>query len=108
MMIQLYFQFWSTQEHRHACTQQDSPFPQCCLLFDPQAYDHNKDHVALWAAALASAPNTMQYLSGMAFHWYVNGAGCTIGTGDCLAEGKGNYCGISNYRYLIVYWTNIS
>ena len=55
---------------------------------DPQAYDHNKDHVALWAAALASAPNTMQYLSGVAFHWYVNGAGCTIGTGDCMAEGK--------------------
>ena len=93
MMIQLYFQFWSTQEHRHACTQRDSPFPQCCPLFDPQAYDHNKDHVALWAAALASAPNTMQYLSGMAFHWYVNGAGCTIGTGDCLAEGKGIYGG---------------
>ena len=57
------------------------------------AYDHNKDHVALWAKVLASdtgPTGAMQYLSGVAFHWYVNGAGCTIGTGDCMAEGAAN------------------
>lgn len=46
------------------------------------AYDHNKDHVALWAQVLAAdnGPNgALQYLAGVAFHWYVNGPGCSIG-----------------------------
>merc|ERR1712166_635144 len=57
------------------------------------AYDHNKDHVALWAQVLAAdnGPNgALQYLAGVAFHWYVNGPGCSIGTGDCMAEGASN------------------
>ena len=57
------------------------------------AYDHNKDHVALWAAVLAAdngPDGAMQYLSGVAFHWYVNGPGCSIGTGDCMAQGASN------------------
>ena len=54
------------------------------------AYDHNKDHVALWAEVLAANEKAMEYLSGIAFHWYVNGPGCSSGTGDCMEEGAAN------------------
>eukprot|EP00937_MAST-01D_sp_MAST-1D-sp2_P005322 g5322.t1 len=54
------------------------------------AYDHNKDHVHLWARALAASGGVrgaMRYLSGVAFHWYVNGPGCGTGDGSCMREG---------------------
>ena len=54
------------------------------------AYDHNKDHIALWAEAMAANSEALEFLSGIAFHWYVNGPGCTAGTGDCMAEGAAN------------------
>jgi glucosylceramidase len=54
------------------------------------AYDHNKDHIAQWAKELSSNEQCMKYLSGMAFHWYLNGPGCSIGTGDCMEEGATN------------------
>lgn len=39
--------------------------PQLQLL----AFDHNKDHLLHWAQALYT-PEAVQYIDGMAFHWY--------------------------------------
>jgi glucosylceramidase len=33
-------------------------------------FDHNKDHVHLWAQTMYSHPNASQYIAGMSFHWY--------------------------------------
>jgi glucosylceramidase len=33
-------------------------------------FDHNKDHVHLWADTMYSHPSASQYIAGIAFHWY--------------------------------------
>jgi glucosylceramidase len=33
-------------------------------------FDHNKDHVQLWAETMYSHPTASQYIAGMSFHWY--------------------------------------
>jgi len=33
-------------------------------------YDHNKDHVAIWAQTIYSDPEAAKYVAGTAFHWY--------------------------------------
>jgi len=33
-------------------------------------YDHNKDHVAIWAQTILSDPDAAKYVAGTAFHWY--------------------------------------
>lgn len=33
-------------------------------------FDHNKDHVAIWAQTILSDPDAAKYVAGTAFHWY--------------------------------------
>eukprot|EP00930_Biecheleria_cincta_P035783 TRINITY_DN2458_c1_g2_i1.p1 TRINITY_DN2458_c1_g2~~TRINITY_DN2458_c1_g2_i1.p1 ORF type:complete len:674 (+),score=132.47 TRINITY_DN2458_c1_g2_i1:70-2091(+) len=33
-------------------------------------FDHNKDHVHMWAKTMYSHPEASKYISGMSFHWY--------------------------------------
>eukprot|EP00808_Paulinella_micropora_P016713 g62067.t1 len=34
------------------------------------AFDHNKDHLAVWAEAMYSDPEAAKYVHGLGFHWY--------------------------------------
>jgi glucosylceramidase len=36
-------------------------------------FDHNRDHVRMWAKDILSDPDAAQYVSGTAFHWYTAG-----------------------------------
>lgn len=35
-------------------------------------FDHNRDHVDVWAKVIYSDPEASKYTDGMAFHWYVD------------------------------------
>ncbi len=56
------------------------------------AFDHNKDHLGLWASAtIGNQSSSNTYVSGMAFHWY-------SGSGDRLMDGTYGYDQVSATR----------
>ena len=48
------------------------------------AFDHNKDHLKVWADSILGSRHASQYVDGLAFHWYT-------GTSDRLLDGTYGY-----------------